>query len=457
VNVRVRPPAAFRNLLSLTGGALATAAAALFAILFVLDALGYLKSPYLGLLVFVGLPAVLVLGLLLIPLGAWREARLRQRFPDRPTPDWPVIDLRQGRQRTVLASVLLLTLVNLVIVSVGAYTGVHYMESNEFCGLVCHTTMEPQFVAYQDAPHSRVPCVACHVGSGAQAAVEAKLSGTRQLWGVVTNRVPRPLPSPVRSMRPARDTCEQCHWPEKRFGDVRRVFREFADDDRNSAIETTMLMHVGGGSAAEGTGSGIHWHMNLGNEVEYVAIDQARQVIPYVRLTTRAGVVKEYVAEGTKPEDIARGERRRMDCIDCHNRAAHRFAATPERAIDRAIAEGRIPAELPFVRREAVAAVALDYPTRDAALEDIAEQLRGFYATQGRAIDPSLVDRAVSGAQTAYRRNVFPTMKVTWGTYPSQSGHIDSPGCFRCHDDNHKAQDGSVIRQDCELCHTTPQ
>lgn len=452
---RARLPAAFRNPLTLVGAALVAAAAAVFVILYLLHSLGYLTNPYLGLVLFVALPLIFVSGLILVPLGAWREARLRRRFPERPPTDWPVIDLRDRRQRSVVASVLLLTLVNLVIVSIGTSAAVDYMSTNEFCGQVCHTTMEPQFTAFQDAPHSRIACVDCHVGPGAQAQIAAKLAGTRQLWRVLTNSVPRPVHSPVRTMRSARDTCEQCHWPERHHGDRRLVLQEYASDEANTGLRTLLVMHVGGGSPK--AGSGIHWHMNVANEIEYVATDAARQVIPYVRLTAASGAVKEYVVPGTAAEAIASGERRRMDCTDCHNRSAHAFAATPERAIDEALARGRIPLQLPFVRREAVAAVARQYPTQAAALEEIAGQLRAFYAAHDRGGDRALVDRAVAGVQDVYRRNVFPAMNVTWGTYPDHRGHVDSAGCFRCHDDRHAAQDGSVIRQDCELCHAAPE
>jgi GNAT superfamily N-acetyltransferase len=141
-----------------------------------------------------------------------------------------------------------------------------------------------------------------------------------------------------------------------------------------------------------------------------------------------------------------------MDCMSCHNRPAHTFDATPARAIDRAIAEGRIPRELPFARREAVAAVRAVYVDRAAALDGIGSRLRNFYRTRG-GVDAHLVDRAVTGAQDAWAGNVFPAMKVAWGTYASQLGHVDNPGCFRCHDDSHKTRDGKVISQDCELCH----
>ncbi len=447
-----RLPVALRNPVSLLGLVVATATAMLFFALLVLEFFGYVTNPYIGLLVFVAVPLVFVVGLLIIPAGAWR-ARRRRRSALEAEPDWPVLDLRNQNQRTAFVAVLLVTVVNLLIVSMAAYGGVHYMESSEFCGQVCHTTMEPQYAAYQEWPHARVPCVACHVGPGAGALVESKLAGARQLFQVATGRAPTPIPSPVQSMRPARETCEQCHWPEKFHGDKVRIVPAFGNDDANTERATTLQLHVGGGSRALGIGVGIHWHMNLDNQIEYVATDTSRQTIPFVRLTDRDGRVREYVVEGTTEAQLADGVRRQMDCMDCHNRPAHTFYATPERAVDAAIAQGRIPRELAFVRRESVAGVGAEYAHRAAALDGIARRLEEFYAAQGGG-DARLVARAVAAAQDVWSHNVFPAMNVSWGTYPNHLGHVDTPGCFRCHDGEHRATDGSVIRQDCELCHS---
>jgi hypothetical protein len=434
--------------------AIATAMAIVFVVLAALHFAGVLANPYVGLLIFVGVPLLFVCGLLLVPIGAWWSARRRRRHPG--AAEWPVIDLTQPRQRTVAAAVLALTIVNVVLVSLAAYGGVHAMESVAFCSQVCHVTMEPQAVAHQAWPHANVACTACHVGPGAGAFLESKLAGTRQLFQVMTNRVPMPIPPPADLIRTARETCEGCHWPETFRGDQERVIREFANDTANTETTTTFRLHIGGGSRALGVGSGIHWHMNLDNQVEFVASDERLETIPYVRLTARDGRVTEYFAEGVDARQVAGTPTRRMDCMDCHNRPAHTFFFTPERAVDAAIAQGRIPRELPFVRREAVAAVREAYPDRATALASIAKRLNEFYGSQ-RSVDAAAVSRAVSGARDVWSRNVFPAMNVTWGTYPSHIGHVDTPGCFRCHDDSHRAADGKVISQDCELCHTIPE
>jgi hypothetical protein len=441
VHPLIRLPDAARNPVSIFGMAVATAAAVVFLALLTLELAGYLTNPYIGLLVFVAVPAMFLAGLLLIPIGAWWAARRRRRGV--AAPEWPVIDLRDSRQRRILAGVAALTIVNIAIVSMGAYGGVHYMESEAFCGRVCHV-MEPQAIAHQAWPHANVACAQCHVGPGAGAYVEGKLAGTRQLFHVVTDRVPRPVPPPNRLIQPAAVTCAQCHSPSVRIGDTLRVIRDYGSDEANTESTTTLRLHVGDRF------SGIHRHLSM--DIAYVAPEDPTATIPVVRLRT-SGRVREYPAAGAALG--ATGNVRTMECIDCHNRPAHTFSATPERAVDAAIARGAIPRQLPFARREAVAAVATAYASADAGRAAIAQKLNAFYASRPDA-DAALVRRAITGAQEAWARNVFPSMKVSWGTYPNHLGHVDTQGCFRCHDDR-TAADGATIAQACELCHSVPE
>jgi hypothetical protein len=445
----------FRHPLSVLGALLATVGGVLFVIVFTLELLGWHANPYMGIVFFLVLPTIFVFGLLLMPLGWWFDRR--RRLAGKPVDlHWPVLDLRSPRQRRWTFFTIVATLVNVVIISLASYSGVHYMDSVSFCGQVCHEVMEPEFVAHQDGPHSRVSCVECHIGEGASWFVRSKLSGARQVWAVAVGSYTRPIPSPVHNLRPARETCETCHWPEKFHGDKVQVIRSYAPDETNTETPQTMLIHVGGGNDRLGLATGIHWHMSVANEIEYIATDEKRQVIPWVRLKDARGNVREYQVDGFTPEDLAKGERRRMDCIDCHNRPSHPFAASAERAVDRALSVGAMSTTLPFIKREATAVLAATYPSRPAALDTIAAKLREFYRTQYPEVYTAGrqdVERAVNATQELYRRNVFPLMNVTWGTYPNNIGHMDFPGCFRCHDDSHKSKDGKLIRQDCELCH----
>ncbi len=446
-------PSAWRNALTQLGVLLTTVSAILFLLFFVWDLFGLHANPYLGIVSFLLLPTFFVVGLVLIPLGIVLEHR--RRAAGRPVAHHPWLraDLNDPAQRTVAMVIAGLTIVNLSIVGLAAYRGLDYMDSVAFCGRVCHTVMEPEYVAYLDGPHARVKCVECHIGPGAPWFVKSKIDGIRQVWAVTFDTYARPVPSPVHDLRPARDTCEHCHWPEKFTGDVVRRFVSYADDEPNTESVTELQLRVGGGGWRHGGPNGIHWHTATDIKVEYIAADDKREQIPWVRLTAPDGTVTEFVVDGVTRESLAGREVRTMDCVDCHNRPSHRFAPSAERAVDAALANGLLPRELPFVRREAVAALGDTYADKASAEAGLERRLRAYYASAPAGATPALVDRAVAGVKRIYTHNVFPAMRVTWGTHPNHLGHTDSPGCFRCHDEAHKAPDGRTISQDCTLCH----
>ena len=439
-----------RHPIALAGVVLTTASAVGFIALLIALLLGLFNNPYASLVVFVGLPALFVLGLLLIPFGMWLEHRRLVRQPA-ATREWFVLDFGSPATRRRVLMVVALTAVNIVIVLVAGYGALHSMESPSFCGQACHEPMHPQFTAWQDAPHSQVPCVQCHIGEGGRAFVKYKMNGMRQLYHVVTRQIPRPIPG-VADTRPAQEVCGACHWSGKEFGDIVRVKREYADDETNTETSTFLQMFLGGPGAPTRSGRAIHWHADPRVRIEFIFTDELRQTIPFVKYTDAQGRVREYAAPGTTPEQLAKGTWRTMDCIDCHNVVAHRVAPTPEQAVDAALAAGRIDRALPFVRREGVRLMKASYPNSDEAARVIDEELRKFYTSRGRAVDAQ-VTGAVAALQSIHRRNVFPTMKVTFGTYPDNLGHVTSSGCSRCHDGTLTAKDGSTINADCEYCH----
>jgi len=426
--------------------------------------------PYAGIFLFLILPALFVLGLALIPAGLlWRRRTLRARgvLPE----VYPRIDLGRPFLRDAGALVLLATALNVVILGTATYKGVEYMDSTQFCGLACHSVMAPEHTAFVDSPHSRVGCVQCHIGPGADWFVRSKLSGARQVVAVALGTYSRPIPSPVRELRPARETCEQCHWPRKFHGDRLVVRTKFSDDEANTRSTTVLMLRVGGHSGVGSTG--IHGrHLDATERIRYVSTD-GRQVIPRVTYVDDDGRTVEYVSEEQHEGKTTAGhgppvrqtasvespsaglEERAMDCMDCHNRPTHAFQL-PERAVDRALAEGRISPELPFIRKKAVDVLRTDYPDRDAAAAAITASLSEFYRREYPTVyglRRELVEAASFQVKDIYLRNVFPAMKVTWGTYPNNIGHEDFPGCFRCHDDKHVSADGRRISQDCDACH----
>ncbi len=441
-------PSVWRNWISLAGGIVAAGSLFSFLLLTALDLMGRgANNPYLGILTYVVAPGFLILGTALVVGGAWHQRRQRAGGRQQPAPHF-AIDLARPRDRRVLAWFSLGTMTFLLMSALGSYQTYVYTESNQFCGEVCHSAMGPEFTAYRRSAHAKVACVECHVGSGAAWYVKAKVNGTHQLYGIVFNKFERPIPAPVQSMRPARDTCEQCHWSEKYSGSIERSFNRFLGDAKNTPYSVRLLVNVGGGSPAHGPVGGIHWHMNVSNKVEYFATDPQRQVIPWVRVTAKDGAVTVYRTPDFKGEP-APDKIRQMDCMDCHNRPAHRYAS-PNDAVDEAMDLGRIDATLPSIKRTAVDLLTKPYHTRDEGVSAIAKALEARYA--GTASLPS----TAQAVEAVYRENFFPDMKADWSKYPDNIGHMDSAGCFRCHDSKHSvAGDGKRMpATDCNSCHT---
>ncbi len=424
-------------------------------LLLILDALGFLDSPYIGIFTFLVFPAFFALGALLVALGRYRARRRVVGDGTRPLHPFPQWDLNQPADRARFLVVTAGGTLLLLVVATLSYRGVEFTESVTFCGKTCHTVMQPEHTAYLASPHARVSCVDCHIGPGADWYVRSKLSGLRQVWAVTTGDYSRPIATPIHNLRPARETCEQCHWPEKFHGDKVLVKRHYAEDEANTEIVNALVLKVGGGGAESGFAEGIHWHVNL--EVDYLA-DEKREEILWVRARRPDGQTTEYIKDGAElPADfLTTREIRRMDCLDCHNRPTHTFE-DPAEALDVAIASGRIDAGLPFIKREALAAIRAEFSDQAQAEREIPARLAAFYAEQlpagGEAVT-SAVQAAAAVAMEIYARNVFPKMKVTWGTYPNHIGHERSPGCFRCHDEEHSSEAGETISQDCDTCHT---
>ena len=445
----MRLSALARHPLAIAGAVITTASAVVFITLVIAMLAGLLNNPYAGLVVFLAVPAVFVVGLVLIPVGMSLE---RRRLLQHPTEaEWPVVDFRRPEVRRTALMIVALTAVNVVIVLLAGYGGLHAMDTPGFCGQACHTPMHPQFQAWQGAAHAGIPCVECHIGEGAAAFVHAKLAGVRQLMQVASTSYPRPIPSGTELPSGAQaEMCRSCHRPERVLGDHVRVIREYADDEANTETVTVLQMHM---NVTSESSRAIHWHANRSVHVEYVATDEERQTIPYVRATYPNGQTKEFVVKDTSPDAIRGGTRRTMECGDCHNAVGHPISPTPERAVDRAMAAAMVSHELPFVRRESVRLLKASYSNEDEAARAIDDGLRNFYKTRGGSTDPQALSKTVRTVQELYRRNVFPAMNVTWGTYPDNKGHITSNGCMRCHDDSHEAKDGSKISGDCEFCH----
>jgi hypothetical protein len=439
------------NWISLAGVILVTTATIFWLFLLPTTLRGETSSPYIGILVFMVLPGPFFAGLILIPLGMWLKRKRTGRQSIYP-PEFPPLNWRNLELRRLAYFLGVTTVVNIVIASQLSYGAVNYMDSVTFCGQTCHTVMQPEFTAYQNSPHSKVECVKCHIGPGAGWFVRSKLSGVGQVFAVTFNTYPRPIPTPVHNLRPARETCEQCHWPQKYGEDRVVVISKYAEDEANTLTKDVLLLKIGGGNR----GIGIHGtHLGKGIVIRYRHTDEARQAIPWVEYDVN-GKKTVYATADAKPDPAANGTEREMDCMDCHNRPSHSFDL-PDRALDKAMSAGLVSAALPFAKKKALEILKVDYHSRDEAAVRIPAAFAKFYREGYPAIwNSRQAEIAASAAEVlaVYNRNIFPDMNVTWGKYPVNIGHTDFPGCSRCHDGSHSAKSGDIINPDCSACHS---
>ncbi len=414
-------------------------------------------NPYSAIGGYLVVPFILLIGVVLTPLGIlFKSWRLHRKDPNEPLAfRFPHVNLADPVQRRAAKVVVVGTFILLPVVGFSGYQGYSYTESRAFCTEVCHSVMLPQNITHEHSAHAQVACARCHMGEGESWFVKSKLSGIPQVLAVMRDSYPRPIPSVITDLRPTRETCVQCHWPEKAFGAQLKKIVRFASDELNTRRQIDVLLKIGGYEATK-ENEGIHAHMALANQVEYVAADAELQDIPWVSYTDADGKQTVFRSDG-QPGSAPRpsGQLRQFDCMDCHNRPAHEFRS-PQDAVDLYLSTGRIDASLPYIKREAVAALAKTYPDEETTEAEIERAIISFYrrgyADQWAQIEGP-VGQAVAMVQEIRRNNFFPHMNVTWQAYPDNIGHMISPGCFRCHDGKHVSDGGEQIRFACDLCH----
>jgi hypothetical protein len=412
-------------------------------------------------------------GLLLLPpflvtavgsvffVGGWiREIRRQKRgqqssFFGRYVVDpWEIV--RTTGPLVMLGGLALITLA-LLSAGAGSVALVEVSESNAFCGEACHAVMSPEYTAYEDSPHSRVPCVECHVRPGAEGFLEAKLGGIRQLAGVALGNVSRPIPTPIHGSPMSRELCESCHSPARDIGYKAVTRRYFPNGQEDTPIRLAMMVKVGSGSNGLLEGSGIHYHMQVARKVEFIARDPQRQEIAWVRVTEQDGTVREFSNEGVPLTDEERGSlpTHEMECIDCHSRPAHAFRS-PIHSVNQALAHGRLPSEIPYLKEAGVRALDGGYATTEEALSGIGATLQAYYEEEDPDVledQPEELAEAADVLRAIYQRTLFPEMKADWRAHPDNAGHRDSPGCFRCHNDEMVDAEGEAVFTDCIKCH----
>lgn len=423
--------------------------------LFIIDFFAHGHNLYLGLLTYLILPPFLIIGLMLIPAGALiKRVRIRRGLTEmEPKP--LVINPSIPTHRNAIFVFMTVTFILVAMSLVGAYKAFHYTESVKFCGVLCHKVMSPEFTTYSKSPHGRVKCVECHIGAGADWYLRSKISGSRQVLKVLSNTYEKPIQTPVHDLRPAEETCKQCHFPGKYFStvDLRRSY--FASTPDNARSELRILLNVGAG---EKQGAGVHAHMNLDNEIYYAAEDKGRQKITWVKSIDKKGRETIYTVPGSKyeKEPPLPAAIRHMDCIDCHNRPTHQFLA-PMRLVNESLADGSLDVSLPSIKNQAMELLSKNYPSQKEGVNSIRKELVDFYRSRHPEVSAAKsesIERSADRLAELYFKNMFPEMKVRWDTHPDNIGHLVSDGCFRCHDGGHQSAEGKVISRDCKSCHT---
>lgn len=452
-------PSLYHNYISLAGIVIALTSLISIVFLFLLEMTGNSDQPYLGILIYIMLPGVMLFGLFIVLIGMLFERRRRRKLTPEQIAAYPIFDLNGPRRRRMFMAFLICSFIFLMVSAFGSYRAFEYTESVEFCGQLCHTVMKPEFVAYKAAPHSQIRCVECHVGSGAESYVRAKLGGVRQLYRLATGTYSTPIHTPVDTMRAANETCGKCHWSEKFYGEQLKVFNHYGFDEKNSLRQTRLLVKVGGGNPKTGQASGIHWHMNLGNEITFISADDRRQDVSWVRMKDANGNITEYTKRGANftSDEIEKSPKRKMDCIDCHNRPTHIYLS-PNKAVDQSLDAQKLDISLPFVKMKSVEVLSQTYATTDEALNAIAANFEAYYKTTYPEIytaKKASIDAGVQELQRIYSTYFFPEMKTDWSSQINNIGHFNAQGCFRCHDGQHFSKEGKTIRNECSICHTT--
>ena len=442
------------NPVSIVGALCALVATILIVAFILLEAFTGTENPYLGMFVYFAFPAILILGLVLIPFGAWNTRNRFRKHPEIGIPKLPRLDLNDPHSLKLTVYFIVATIIFFMVVVTASIKGFEFTESTTFCGELCHVVMEPEHTAWKDSPHAKVKCVECHVGPGADWYVKAKISGLRQVWAVMTHSWPTPIQTPVEHLRPARGTCEHCHWPEKFYAGRQKIFYHYAPNEDNTPREIDMMIKIGS-TPKTPNAMGIHWH--IGREVTYIPGDKKRLTIPYVAVKGKDGKITEYMdpAKPLTKDEIAKATKRVMDCTDCHNKPTHIYHS-PGEEMDKHFVSNTIDRQLPYIKKVAVDLLEKPYSTSEEAVKALDAGIRDYYSKNYPEVltkKSAELNNAIEKIQGIYKRNYFPRMKVAWNTYPNHIGHFYTPGCFRCHDDKHKSADGRVISKDCKICH----
>lgn len=454
---KLKLPPTYYNSISFLGTIIAAIAWLAIIFLVILSEIFNLGNVYTQLFTYLVVPGFLFLGLLLIAYGMYRKRKRIRKGTKESDRKIIIIDLTDHKSRNGIIWFISITAIFLLCTVVGSYEGFHYTESVDFCGKLCHQVMNPEYVAYQNSPHANVKCAECHVGEGADWYVKSKMSGMRQVYKTLMGTYPTPIETPIKNLRPARETCEKCHWPQKFYSYKLHHEKYFLADSVNTKWDIFLNMKIGASDESNGLNQGIHWHINPDISMEYKA-NEERDTIYWVKVTNnKTKETKIFRGDDYRlsENDLLQKETRTMDCMDCHNRPSHEFRS-PSFYVNQYLVSNPVSASIPWLKKAAMNALKTNYTTTDSALTGIENSIKNFYSKNYPGLYKKYsasIDKAITGIIGKYSQNAFPEMRVNYSVYPRHIGHLESNGCFRCHDNSHIAEDGSIISNDCNLCH----
>jgi hypothetical protein len=449
-------PKVLSNPISLVGAVIVAFNLGFIVFLSIVEAFSRRVHPYADLVIWLILPCLVLCGAVLIFIGLRRERR-KEREGTAAERRFLVVDFNDpGHRRTAVLAVTGFLLLSLLYAFAG-YKTYEFTESETFCGRMCHQVMGPELRSHAYSVHAKIACVDCHVGPGAKYFLLYKLKGTRQLFDVLLDRYPRPIPTPVADLRPSQEVCENCHGPKYQINQRLESRTYFLSDKNNTRKTINLLLKMGKTAVTTDRPPKMHWHSSTTEEIVYAATDRARTVIPWVRVKRLDGKERVYRSMDAKLTDaeLEKAGKRKMDCVDCHNRPGHPYHP-PDVILNALLSLQLVDPSLPEIKSIAVKALDSEYASRDEARQRIESSIRDFYRTNypdiaGRS--EAAITGAVKALLRVYDNNYDPHMKVSWKNFPNNQGHRFSPGCFRCHDGKHRSDDGAVLSRDCSLCH----
>ncbi len=450
-------PTSFYNPLTLVGSVIAGFNLGLMVFLLIVDLLAKRPRPYSDLIILFILPLFILIGVTFVILGIVRQRRRQKAGLPGEERRLLVLDFNDQKKRRLVILLLIGFACLTLLYAFGMFKGYEFVESDIFCTRVCHTIMGPEHRAHTFSPHAEVECSACHVGSGSQYFVLSKFRGTKELYDLLSNTYPRPIPVPIENLRPSRAICETCHGPKYSFNENLQVRKYYLSDKKNTEWEIGLLLKMGDVRVSTDKPPRMHWHYAVAKQIEYATADPRREVIPWIRAIGFDGKARIYRAQdgNASGKEPTPEQMRVMDCIDCHNRIGHEYYP-PDRIVNALLSLKLIDPLLPEIKSTAVQALEGNYTSREAAKSGIRDAITAFYTKKYpdvATLKKAELERAIVVLQDLYDRNCDPVMKVSWKNYPSQSGHMYALGCFRCHDGKHKSNDGAVLSKDCSLCH----